>query len=279
MTPIRSCYSYCRAVCAQVRFKPDHAAITEELFGHILDRRDALMEQGLSRQEAEARAVAAMGDPEEVGKALNKEHSWLLGWFQVWFHRLFSVGLVCLVLLALRYALPTLSSLLPHSEQGYVFNQWVPIDNDSITYDQNISQNALLDFRPEVSVRTDDYTFTVTRAVLRESGGFLHLDYILKVTHWNPQNANPEFRDYLSAVDDLGNWYLGRGLNPDDYPNAAGVFRDSAGNPKASYAFVTYYEMWVGGIEPEAKELTLVYDRAGHQVHLTLSLTDEEVAS
>ena len=66
MTPIRSCYAYCGAVCAQVRFKPDHAAITEELSGHILDRRDALMEQGLSRQEAEAQAVAAMGDPNEL---------------------------------------------------------------------------------------------------------------------------------------------------------------------------------------------------------------------
>lgn len=278
MTPIQSCYAYCGAVCAHIRFKPDHAAITEELSGHILDHRDVLMEQGLSRWEAEAQAVAAMGDPAEVGKALNNEHNWLLGWFQLWFHRLFLVGMVCLAILMLRYALPTLSSLLPHREQGYVFN-WATLIDSDITYDQQISQNALLDYRPEVSVRTEDYTFTVTRAVLRKGSEFLHLDYILKVTHWNPQNANPEFRDYLSAVDDLGNWYLGRGLDPADYPNAGGNERDSSGNPKAAYAFVTYYEMWVSGIEPDAKELTLVYDRAGHPVHLTLPLTAEEVTS
>ena len=80
-------------------------------------------------------------------------------------------------------------------------------------------------------------------------------------------------------MDDLGNCYLGRELDPDDYSNAQGSARGSAGNPKASYAFVTYYEMWVSGIEPDAKELTLIYDRAGHQVHLTLPLAVEEVAS
>lgn len=268
-------FEFCRQVLTQVRFLPDHDAILQELKGHIEDRKEALLSRGLSKPEAEDQAVAAMGDPAELGKALNREHHWLAGWVMIWFHRLFVTGMVCLALLALGQARDTAANLLPHWEQGYVFNEWTLNDSD-VTYDQQISQGALLDFRPEVSVRTDDYTFTVTRAVVRNEGEFRTLRYILRVVHWNPWNAAPEFRGFLSAVDDLGNWYPGWEADPAALPGEAGRLGDSAGNCKAAYCFTSYYEMWVTGIKPGASELTLVYDRAGHQIHLTLPLTGEE---
>ena len=78
---------YCAAVCRFVRFSPDHDAITAELTAHLEDHRDALLElrSGLTQEEAEEAAVEAMGDPEELGRALNESHSPLLGWFQIWF--------------------------------------------------------------------------------------------------------------------------------------------------------------------------------------------------
>ena len=50
---------------------------------------DALRERdpALTPEEAQARAVAAMGDPEAIGRALDQSHNPLLGWFQVWFRR------------------------------------------------------------------------------------------------------------------------------------------------------------------------------------------------
>ncbi len=85
-SPIRD---FCARVCVQVRFTPDRAAISAELAAHLEDRVDALRERdpALTPEEAQARAVAAMGDPEAIGRALDQSHNPLLGWFQVWFRR------------------------------------------------------------------------------------------------------------------------------------------------------------------------------------------------
>ena len=89
---------FCTQVCEQVRFRPDHAAIRAELAAHWEDHAAALMERGLSPEEAARRALEAMGDPEEIGRELDKSHSFLLGWFQICF-RVAVWGLAMLVLL------------------------------------------------------------------------------------------------------------------------------------------------------------------------------------
>ncbi|MDY3280932.1 hypothetical protein [Dysosmobacter sp.] len=71
---------WCGRVERQVRFFPDRKAIRRELtdhyWDHVQDLRRIGYEDGLARQ----RALGAMGDPEEVGKALNAVHRPLLGW-------------------------------------------------------------------------------------------------------------------------------------------------------------------------------------------------------
>lgn len=52
----------------------ERAAIRAEIGGHIEDRAAALAESGCSAGEAEHRAIAAMGDPEEVGRELNQQY-------------------------------------------------------------------------------------------------------------------------------------------------------------------------------------------------------------
>lgn len=89
---------YCRAVSAHIRFKPDRGAVEAELLAHLEDRREALAARGVPEEEAEARAVAAMGDPAETGKALDKCHSPWLGWAYVVVHRLaWTLGVITLL--------------------------------------------------------------------------------------------------------------------------------------------------------------------------------------
>ena len=76
---------FCAQVCEQVRFRPDHAAIRAELAAHWEDHAAALMERGIPEEEAARRALEAMGDPEEIGKELDRSHSPFLGWFQICF--------------------------------------------------------------------------------------------------------------------------------------------------------------------------------------------------
>ena len=95
---------YCAAVCALVRFKPDREAIAGELTAHMEDHMAALEAEGAPREEAKARAIEAMGDPEALGKALDALHSPLLGWLQLWMWRLSRLAAVISISLSLLLA-------------------------------------------------------------------------------------------------------------------------------------------------------------------------------
>ena len=70
--------AFCAAVCRRVTYGPAHASITAELSSHLEDHAARLARRGLPQAEAESRAVAAMGDPEALGRALNRAHPVLL---------------------------------------------------------------------------------------------------------------------------------------------------------------------------------------------------------
>lgn len=62
------------AVGNQIRWKRARKPLLSELEDHITDRRDALIDSGVEPIEAEAQAVKEMGDPEEIGLALDRVH-------------------------------------------------------------------------------------------------------------------------------------------------------------------------------------------------------------
>ncbi len=81
----------------QMRFRPDRAAVKQELVAHMEDAMEAALARGLSREAAEQQVVQAMGDAREVGRLLNQAHSPLLGfawWFSKWLCVLLAVLLV-----------------------------------------------------------------------------------------------------------------------------------------------------------------------------------------
>lgn len=73
---------YCDRVLAQVgRLTADEANdLRNELAGHIEDHAEALVEHSYTEEDAAARAVELMGDPEETGRALREQyrHFWLV---------------------------------------------------------------------------------------------------------------------------------------------------------------------------------------------------------
>ncbi|MGM9606041.1 MAG: permease prefix domain 1-containing protein [Oscillospiraceae bacterium] len=70
-------YAFYYAVCRHLTrsTKREIAQVKWELAAHLQDHAEVLVEYGLSPEEAERRAVAEMGDPAEIGKALNKSFS------------------------------------------------------------------------------------------------------------------------------------------------------------------------------------------------------------
>ncbi len=73
---------YCDRVLAQVgRLTTDEANdLRNELAGHIEDHAEALVGHGYTEEDAAARAVMLMGDPEETGRALRAQYG---GWWLV----------------------------------------------------------------------------------------------------------------------------------------------------------------------------------------------------
>ena len=67
-------------VVDQVRFWPDRAAIARELDAHYEDHVNDLERFGFAHELAQERALNAMGDAEEVGRAMDKAHKPGLGW-------------------------------------------------------------------------------------------------------------------------------------------------------------------------------------------------------
>lgn len=67
-------------VVAQVRFRPDRASIEQELTAHYEDHVRDLERLDYPPELAQQRALEAMGDPEEIGRALDRVHKPWLGW-------------------------------------------------------------------------------------------------------------------------------------------------------------------------------------------------------
>ena len=78
-----------------VRFRPDRAAIAKELTDHFQDHVRDLERLGYDRALAEERTMKAMGDPVEVGQAMDRAHKPWLGW--LWMASRW-LALVCLAL-------------------------------------------------------------------------------------------------------------------------------------------------------------------------------------
>lgn len=83
-------------VVEQVRFWPDRTKIAEELDAHYEDHVKDLERIGFDHELAEKRALQAMGDAAEVGRAMDQAHRPGLGW--LW---LASKGIAILALVSL----------------------------------------------------------------------------------------------------------------------------------------------------------------------------------
>lgn len=65
---------YLRQVGEQIRWKRARPQLLSELETHLLDQRDDCLSQGMTEEEAQQEAVRQMGDPVDVGQALDAVH-------------------------------------------------------------------------------------------------------------------------------------------------------------------------------------------------------------
>ena len=128
MTPARGRFqAYGEAVCAFLSHatRREKAAVRQELMDHLTDHTQALLDAGCPPEAAETRALAAMGEAQEVGQALNQAfpRRWLV------LSRLALVALGLLLTMVLSYVLP----LGDHLQEAWAIRQ-DPLHNYHTTF-------------------------------------------------------------------------------------------------------------------------------------------------
>ena len=149
--------AFLQAVTGQVRFRPDRAAIAEELRAHLEESaRDLEEAEGLSPEEARAEALKRMGDPAAVGEGLNLTHNPALGWAW-WVSRGLCVFTVVTLGLYLVFYIVSLSamSLVRWLEYGVFYRYSEPVER-VVKVDRTFDLGA--------------HTMTIDEAALLESG-------------------------------------------------------------------------------------------------------------
>lgn len=268
---------YCTAVCAQVRFRPDRAAIQSELWDHLEDHAAALEETGLSREEARAQAVEAMGDPVEVGKALDALHPPVTGWLLRVFGWLSNLALAALCLM-MCYFLTFGAYDLFHDflfrmstlAERQVAARWYGDLEDGPLVAAGFDVTEL---HPTATAQTDGYNFSIPCAAqFATEGRSSNLYVLVKVAHPLPWHRAPDLDSWVSAYDDVGNQYpsINAALSESQQTYSLLPMEHPTYTQQLSYAayisaFVTYYEVWIDALDPDATQITLTFDRFGQR--------------
>ena len=71
---------FLESVCKEIKYKPAKKVIYKELEAHIEDVKAENMSKGILEGQAEENAVKQMGNPQQIGKNLNKIHKPRLEW-------------------------------------------------------------------------------------------------------------------------------------------------------------------------------------------------------
>ena len=240
----------CRAV-AEIRFKPDREAVYQELQAHLKDHYEDLLSQGCSPDKAQRLTLEAMGDPEELAPQLGQIHKPWLGYLYRCVKIVTIPLFVCALFLLISFAGSHIHSVI--STANY----------DSLREESKGGYYC----KPNVSVKSDGYKFTIPEAAVNASGDTLFFE--LQAAYW-PWLSEPAIAHDIWAVDSNGNHYAcKRDFQYDDVP-------------KVTYQGGFYSQgfcalnMEITHFDKTAQWVELYYDRDGRNIILRIDLTGGE---
>lgn len=267
----REFYYWCRDAVCKIKYWKDRNKVYAELYAHLEERYESLKEQGMSHEEAEKKALDAMGDAGELAPQLAAIHKpyWAYGMLVT---RFFAALLLILCLSwGIDYAL-TLNICFTNPWVSPGYTVWDPYTKGG---EERISH-----VKPNVSDSADGYTFRVKEAALWRTyfdelpeDGREYFDALyMKLTATNPSPWMQEGMGvhWMWAVDNTGTFYESfEQVNDRDIPRVS--FR-----PYRSGLFTWTYELEFQKLQPDIRWMELHYDRDGRDVVLRVDLEREE---
>lgn len=235
------------------------AAIRQELDGHIEDHMADLLDLGYDEGLAEERTMALMGDPQEVGRELNKQYP--LGWLML------KRAVAILSMLMILTLLTCVKWNCIHSNLSLRFRPW-----NGLQFDEDSSYEFLLNHKTDIRETVGDTEVRVCAVAIYEMG-----------------EGKPAYEVFQESVQAFGDY-------PDDQTVAAvwicgypASLWDITREPYCPWVDIRgEQEAWFvsGGmtsfihlipVEESETELTASYDVYGYQGSFTIPLNWEEV--
>ena len=236
---------WCDTVTDQVRFKPDRKAIAKELAAHYEDHVRDLERLDYPLKLAKQRALLAMGDPEEVGRGLDRVHKPWLGWLWKISRWLLAIAGLLLVWSVMICGLPDLEAWLrPTTTLGSLSED----DGRALVCPPDVKMGPY-------TLHTEEVRYA-EGAAPREGKDTLLLS-MTSVT-WCFWLEGPSFDNCLEAVDSNGAHYTayhspyisGSGPNTGHFQNA--------------------FWLQVDGIENDPEWIEITYQLTGWTLHVDL---------
>ena len=258
-------HQFCELVTGQLRCKWEAPAVRQELSDHIRDHQDALMAEGMGRDQAEETAVSAMGDPEALGKALDAVHS-------PWPWRIYHATLAAAILLfgltfclvigtlfgsgsSVNVSLEDLGDALKEQDPKYIMEHYVLNDGDTVQTTGTVTGGG--DIGPYRLSPASEALF------LAQEDGDAQLIFLVSIFHLQPwlESLYPDDQP-CTAVDDLSNQY-----DPDQvsFLSSGGHLRDLC-------------RVFLEDPDPAAHRFTFTLDTDRGSVTFTVTLEGGEIA-
>lgn len=132
---------YVKDILSHVKFKYDHNDIYFEIMEHMEDLYDDLVNEGIDENEAIKLTVEYMGDSEEIGKALNKEHNPFVGWI----YRILKYCIILLVILNIIPVFTLVASIFLSIHSFFWINGNIEEEGKNIAITQEIGETRKID--------------------------------------------------------------------------------------------------------------------------------------
>ena len=124
-------------VISYIKFPFDREDIRKELEDHILDKMEYYDSRGIDKVTAEELTLRDMGNPKEIGIALNREHNFVLGWIYKITNALVTIFLIITVFTVGISLISTIFSGNPAKH----------ISKEDIVYDIKVNEKVKIDDR------------------------------------------------------------------------------------------------------------------------------------
>lgn len=271
----REFFYWCREAVSGIKYKPDRDAVYAELYEHLEDRYESLTARGLSHEEAETKALEAMGNAGELAPqlaAIHKPH---------WAYAMIVTRILLIALLCLCFGHGVVYLLEKDFSQPLNIYGYDPFGKSTATV-QDIPCQRVLYVQSGESVTIDGYTFTLTKAAMWEhtriaEDGSTYKEqpffFRIRVTNPIPWAKESQIWNDLWAVDSLGNYYYSSRTGHRWNENTV------LGNSYHTAPFIYEHDMQL--IAPatpgyrEADWVEIHYDRSGRDLTLRIDLTGE----